>query len=167
MRWLRVSGSQCLPGRSASPAEVPPLSVCLSVCTWDWQRPAVRGKHAARPRAELREIECSDPHTTVPRFPPLSVPAVRRLGVNTGRVTTQTCGGRPRGGNNARVTTKRATRTMRSAQLAIVALSTFALTRWLDTFVLSGRPVQREPAEAVFSRSALKCMNLRSFIGQH
>ena len=37
---------------------------------------------------------------------------------------------------------------MRSGQLAIVALSTFALTRWLDTFVLSGRPVQREPAQA-------------------
>eukprot|EP00964_Phaeocystis_antarctica_P066455 scaffold40160_cov63-Phaeocystis_antarctica.AAC.2 len=84
-----------------------------------------------------------------------------------GRVTTQTCGGRPRGGNNARVTTKRATRTMRSAQLAIVAFSTFALTRLLDTFVLSGRPVQREPAEVVSSRSALKCVNLRSFIGQH
>ena len=35
---------------------------------------------------------------------------------------------------------------MRSAQLAIVALSTFALTRWLDTFALSGRPEQHEPA---------------------
>ena len=36
---------------------------------------------------------------------------------------------------------------MRSAQLAVVALSTFALTRWFDTIALSGRPVQREPVE--------------------
>ena len=43
---------------------------------------------------------------------------------------------------------------MRSAQLAIVALSTFALTRWLDTFVLNGRPVQREPAELDLLASA-------------
>ena len=49
---------------------------------------------------------------------------------------------------HAEAASARAPPIMRSGQLAIVALSTFALTRWLDTFVLSGRPVQREPAQA-------------------
>ena len=70
----------------------------------------------------------------------------RRFGEVSRERARQTCS------QPCRVATRRpsarAPPIMRSGQLAIVALSTFALTRWLDTFVLSGRPVQREPAQA-------------------
>ena len=36
---------------------------------------------------------------------------------------------------------------MRTTQLGVVALTTFALTRWLDTYLLRGGPVQHGPVE--------------------